>query len=85
MAKRPPFDTTLGAPELRDAPPLRTGEVVGNYRLGEKIGEGGMGDVYVGVHARIERRAAVKLLRSGWSPASDDGVTRFFTEARATA
>ncbi len=38
------------------------GEQILNYRLLDKIGEGGMGSVYVAQHTQIERKAAIKAL-----------------------
>jgi eukaryotic-like serine/threonine-protein kinase len=60
------------------------GETIGSYRVVEKLGEGGMGAVYVAQHSLIGRRAAIKVLLPALS--SDQGVVnRFFNEARATA
>jgi len=39
------------------------GEIFGNYRVIELIGEGGMGVVYLAEHPGIGRRAAIKILR----------------------
>jgi serine/threonine protein kinase len=38
------------------------GEVVGGYRLTQKLGEGSAGEVYVGEHASSGQKAAVKIL-----------------------
>lgn len=59
-------------------------EQLGQYRLREKIGSGGMGDVYLGEHRLLRRRCAVKLIRSDLS---EDPVmlTRFEREVQATA
>ena len=38
--------------------------LAGRYELGERIGQGGMADVYVGTDRRLARRVAIKLLRS---------------------
>jgi serine/threonine-protein kinase len=66
-----------------NAAPL-TGQTLGNYRLGEKIGQGGMGAVYAGEHTVIGRKVAIKVLLSEVS--SDSTRTRrFFNEARASA
>ena len=39
------------------------GQVIGNYKIVEKIGEGGMGAVYRGVDTMLDREIAVKALR----------------------
>jgi serine/threonine-protein kinase len=57
-------------------------DVIGNYRIIGKIGEGGMGAVYVAEHTLIGRRAAIKVLQREMSH-RQDLVTRFFNEARA--
>jgi serine/threonine-protein kinase len=57
---------------------------VGSYTIVEKIGSGGMGEVYFAEHKRIARRAAIKFLLPSLSRDSDV-VARFFNEARATS
>lgn len=42
---------------------LHKAKRMGNYLLGEKIGEGGMGQVYVGEHALMCRPTAIKVLQ----------------------
>ena len=55
---------------------------LGNYRLLERLGEGGMGAVYRAVHRRLDRSVAIKLLQRELT--SDRGIiNRFFHEARA--
>ena len=60
------------------------GEVIGNYRVLSKLGQGGMGEVYLAEHRRIPRRVAVKVLLKDLS-VNQELVERFFAEARATA
>jgi serine/threonine-protein kinase len=62
---------------------VREGSSIGPYRVVRKIGEGGMGTVYLGEHTLIGRRAAIKVLLPELS-SRRDSVDRFFNEARAT-
>jgi len=58
---------------------------IGRYKLKKRIGEGGMGEVWLAHHAAMRRDVAVKLLRPGVASAdSDDAVVRFEREVRAT-
>ncbi|HSS02186.1 MAG TPA: serine/threonine-protein kinase [Kofleriaceae bacterium] len=58
------------------------GAVIGNYQLIRKLGQGGMGVVYLGQHTLLGRRAAIKVLLPTLSARSEI-VHRFFNEARA--
>jgi serine/threonine protein kinase len=63
---------------------LMTGQLVGHYRVLEKIGAGGMGEVFRARDERLGRDVALKLIR----PASSDNpdhLRRFEQEARAAA
>ena len=60
------------------------GTSVGPYQILEKIGAGGMGEVFLGHDPRLERRVALKCLRPAAS-LSSDGRARVLREARAVA
>ncbi|MES1165520.1 MAG: serine/threonine-protein kinase, partial [Verrucomicrobiota bacterium] len=60
------------------------GTTLGSYAIVERIGAGGMGEVYLAKHRRIERKVAIKLLLPALSSDADI-VNRFFNEARATS
>jgi eukaryotic-like serine/threonine-protein kinase len=60
------------------------GEQVGPYQIIRRLGAGGMGEVYLARHRHLNRDAAVKILLAEIS-LNQTVVTRFFTEARATA
>jgi serine/threonine protein kinase len=60
------------------------GKELGPYRVLDKLGEGGMGEVYRAQDTRLHREVAIKVLPP--LMASDpDRIGRFEQEARATA
>ena len=60
------------------------GKVLGKYRIVEKIGSGGMADVYKGLQVGLEREVAIKVLPPVY--AKDlDRLKRFRRESQATA
>jgi serine/threonine protein kinase/tetratricopeptide (TPR) repeat protein len=62
-----------------------TGRVIDNrYRVLRKIGEGGMGTVYLGEHVEIGKGVAIKILHPAYST-QQDLVERFRREARAAS
>src|SRR4051794_8276826 len=61
---------------------LKPGIMVGEYRIGRKIGAGAFGDVYAGEHPLIGKRVAVKVLNRRFA-ADPEMVSRFVAEARA--
>jgi serine/threonine protein kinase/tetratricopeptide (TPR) repeat protein len=79
---------------------IGSGTVFGPYRVIDKIGAGGMGDVYRALDTRLEREVALKLISDGFlvseAPASPSPLgtphsrvhlshERFLREARAAA
>src|SRR5262245_25336214 len=54
------------------------------YRVLKKIGEGGMGEVYLAEHIYIEKRVAIKLLRPDVL-SNNEAVQRFRQEARSAS
>src|SRR5437773_9964077 len=61
-----------------------SGQFVGHYRVLEKIGAGGMGEVFRARDERLARDVALKLIRPA-SSNNPDHLRRFEQEARAAA
>lgn len=60
------------------------GQTLGNYRLVEHLGRGGMADVYKALHIELNVHRAIKVIRQEYVT-SDDFRTRFHREAQAVA
>ena len=79
-------DTTASdgalALQSRSDEELAPGTLAGDYRIEQKIGEGGMGTVYGARHGLIGKRAAIKVIRSELS-ANPNAIDRFVLEAQA--
>src|SRR5256714_5935031 len=58
------------------------GQTVGPYKLIEKIGAGGMGEVYLALHQRTARKVALKILPARFT-GDEQRVRRFRQEAQA--
>ena len=59
---------------------FQIGERIGDYKIVGFLGAGGMGSVYHGIHTKIDRPAAIKILSN--IATSSNFVERFFNEAR---
>ncbi|QDU38512.1 Serine/threonine-protein kinase PknH [Maioricimonas rarisocia] len=58
--------------------------VLGNYVIRDRVGSGGMGDVYEAIHQRLNRRVALKVLKPELTR-DDNAVRRFRREVEASA
>ena len=61
-----------------------TGSQIGPYRILEKLGQGGMGEVFKAEDTRLKRFVAIKVLRQG-RHAGEKERLRFLQEARAAS
>ncbi len=68
---------------------VKEARALGAYQLEEKLGQGGMGEVWRARHRLLARPAAVKLMRrplgDGTGALSEEALRRFEREAQATA
>src|SRR5215471_11708175 len=70
--------------EKQGPQPLSPGTTISHYRVIEKIGAGGMGEVYRAHDPRLGRDVAIKILPEAFTTDSDR-LRRFEQEARAAA
>jgi serine/threonine-protein kinase len=66
----------------RDVSPKNMTDTCGPYVLGEKIGAGGMGEVYRARHAMMDRDVAIKILPTGHD---EEALARFEREVTITS
>src|SRR5256884_3490789 len=63
---------------------LISGTRLGRYEIRLKIGQGGMGEVYLAEDTRLNRKVALKILPADLA-ANQDRMRRFIQEAQAAA
>ena len=61
---------------------IQVGQIIGNYKITAKLGEGGMGVVYLAEHPIIGRKVALKAIHPELSR-NPEVVSRFMTEAKS--
>jgi len=61
-----------------------SGTILGRYEIRSKIGEGGMGEVYLGQDTKLDRKVALKILPAEIA-SRRDRMERFVREAKSAA
>ena len=80
LSSNAPFDHLGDAPEDGVGP----GDLVGDYKILEKIGEGGFGIIFMAEQLRpVRRRLAIKIIKPGMD--SKQVIARFESERQALA
>jgi predicted Ser/Thr protein kinase len=79
----PPPISTPANPEQANSPDL-TGRVLKDYRILRRLGQGGMGQVYLAEQLSLKRKVALKVLRADLS-SSPTALERFKREASTVA
>jgi eukaryotic-like serine/threonine-protein kinase len=84
-----PAPQSSPAPSAPTLAPVDAGDLVGQtvagrYRVLKKLGEGGMGTVYLSEHVTIEKKVALKVLLHDYAR-KQDLKERFLQEAKAAA
>ena len=78
------FEELSSGPDFPSPPDRRSGTLIGRYLLSERIGGGGMGEVYSAQDTELHRRVALKFLPSNL-PADYAASSRIIREARAAS
>jgi Tol biopolymer transport system component/predicted Ser/Thr protein kinase len=60
------------------------GQTIGHYKITAKLGEGGMGEVFLAEDTKLDRKVALKFLPAHMS-VQDDVKARFIQEAKAAS
>ena len=84
LAERKRLRTEVQVLKLQSGPvadQVREGQVIGNYQLQKKLGEGGMGVVFKAIHLPLSRTVAFKALAPE-RLRDPEAVTRFLREIR---
>src|SRR5467141_4991597 len=63
---------------------LSAGTKLGHYEIRAQLGAGGMGEVYLALDAKLDRKVALKILPAELA-ANQDRMRRFVQEAKAAA
>jgi eukaryotic-like serine/threonine-protein kinase len=80
LAAREEKESTI----ILDSPVASAARTIGVYRIEERIGAGGMGEVWSATDTRLHRRVAIKFLPPQVT-ADSNRVARFENEARAAS
>jgi serine/threonine-protein kinase len=82
---RPATEESTAAPAAAPIPePDLTGQILGDFRIMRRLGQGGMGQVYLAEQISLKRHVALKFLRAEFA-ANEVSLKRFTQEAHSVA
>src|SRR5271168_3639440 len=87
MDNAPPPTDTIKSPDSDALPNPEldlTGKTIGDFRILRRLGQGGMGQVYLAEQLSLKRKVALKIMRADLA-SRDTALTRFKKEAEAAA
>lgn len=79
-----PVEATINASTRESAPADLTGKTFGEFHVLRRLGQGGMGQVYLAEQVSLKRKVALKILRPELA-ANSTSLQRFKAEAEAVA
>ena len=79
-----PNPTPMATSYVPGADPLVGATLAGRYLISKKLGEGGMGAVYLATHTALDKQVALKVLHGEFAR-KPDLVERFMQEAKAAS
>jgi serine/threonine protein kinase len=72
-------------PAHQEQDPLVGHLLAEKYQIVRRVGHGGMGAVYEGLHVLMERPVAIKVVHSRWAAVDPSCLRRFHLEAKASS
>ncbi|MDQ3636053.1 MAG: serine/threonine-protein kinase [Acidobacteriota bacterium] len=70
---------------VKDSLELSSGKFLKHYQIIRKIGEGGMGAVYLARDTQLDRDVAIKILNQPFNKDKSNNIKRFLREAKAAS
>jgi serine/threonine protein kinase len=80
----PPPSASMSTSYMQGGDPMLGATLAGRYYIEKKLGEGGMGAVYLATHTALDKKVALKVLHGEFARKADL-VERFMQEAKAAS
>jgi serine/threonine-protein kinase len=83
-SQTPPPNASMSTSYLQGGDPMIGATLAGRYLISKKLGEGGMGAVYLATHTLLDKQVALKILHGEFARKADL-VERFMQEAKSAS